>query len=179
MFFQLFRNGTVEKTWGKGYCTIEPLTAETVSYATRYTHKKSGKEKTNKGVPEFQRQSQKIGLEYWEQNKDEIINDTGIWLKTKDKAKLVKIPRYFRKKWEEENPLQYEMFIDWEMSRNEKLEREEMSKTDKTRLDYMNDKIESSKYIYTLLKRQNLDIQQDYQEANDNIKREIEKRLTG
>ena len=65
------------------------------------------------------------------------------------------------------------------MSRNEKLEKEEMSKTDKTRLDYMNDKIESSKYIYTLLKRQNLDAQQEYQEANDNIKQEIQKRLTG
>lgn len=177
--YEMYRSDTIEKTWKKGYCTIEPLTAETVSYATRYTHKKSGKEKENKGIPEFQRQSQNIGLKYWEENKEEIINDTGIWLKTKDKAKLVKIPRYFRKKWQEENPLQYEMFIDWEMSRNEKLEREEMSKTDKTRLDYMNDKIESSKFIYSLLKRQNLDAQQEYQEANDNIKQEIQKRLTG
>lgn len=177
--YPMYRSETIDKTWGKGYCTVEPLTPETVSYATRYTHKKSGEEKTNKGVPEQQHQSQGIGKKYWELYKEEIINDTGIWIKTKNKAKLVKIPRYFRKKWQNENPLQYETFIDWEMKQQEKQKEAELKQTDKTILQLLKDKVETSKIIYNMLKRQNLDIQSQIHEANENIKETLKKRLTG
>lgn len=177
--YEMYRSKLIEKTWNKGFCTIEPLTAETVSYATRYTNKKSGKAKTNKGIPEFQQQSQGIGLNYWIQNKDEIINDTGIWIKKQDKAKLVKIPRYFRKKWQEENPVQHELFIDWKTQRQEQQQKEIMQNTDKPIIDYLKDQVETSKIIYDMLKRQNLDTDEQRQANNDNIKELLKKRLTG
>ena len=177
--YPMYKSETIEKTWRNGFCTIEPLTPETVSYATRYTNKKSGKEKSNKGIPEFQRQSQRIGLEYWNKFKDDIKSDTGIWIKKENKAKLVKIPRYFKKLWEKENPVEYELFIDWSIEKQEKQQKEILSKTDKTKIEYLKSQAESAKIIYQLLKRQNLDVEQQYKETNDNIKQTIKKRLTG
>lgn len=177
--YPMYKSETIDMTWGKGFCTIEPLTAETVSYATRYTNKKSGKAKSNKGVPEQQHQSQGIGKKYWELYKEEIINDTGIWIKKKDKARLVKIPRYFTKMWQKENPVQYELFMDWKTHQQEEQQKEIMSKTDKSLIDYLKDKVETSKIIYEMLKRQYLDTDEQNRAINDNIKQMIKKRLTG
>lgn len=172
--YPMYRSSTIDQNWttGKGksksnngFATIEPLTMETVSYATRYTNKKSGNAKINKGVPEFQAQSQRIGLKYWNLHKEEIKNDTGIWIKKKDKAKLVKIPRYFKKLWAEENPIEYEMYIDWETKRMDNITKEKLAQTDKPISDYIKDNAESSKIIYQLLKRNSIET---HQQANDN-----------
>lgn len=172
--YPMYRSSTIDQNWttGKGksksnngFATIEPLTVETISYATRYTNKKSGKAKINKGVHEFQAQSQRIGLEYWNLYKKDIKTDTGIWIKKKDKAKLVKIPRYFKKLWAEENPIEYEMYTDWEMLRMENIMKNELALTDKPLINYIKDKVESSKFIYQLLKRNSIET---HQHANDN-----------
>lgn len=176
--YDMFKSETIEKTWGKGFCTIEPLTAETVSYATRYTHKKACKEKSNKGVKEFQRQSQKIGLDYWNIYKNDIKSDTGIWLKKQDKAKLVKIPRYFKKLWQIEEPVTYELYIEYTTMKQEQQEKEILSKTDKTKIEYLKTQVETSKIIYNMLKRHNLDTDSQNKAINDNIKETIKKRLT-
>lgn len=176
--YPMYKSETIQnKTWKKGICTIEPVTPETVSYATRYTNKKSGKAKTNKGIPEFQRQSQNIGLNYWNLHKEEIKEDTGIWIKKKNKAKLVKIPRYFKKKWQEENPVEYEYFIDWSIWNQEKEQKKKMDRTDKSLIDQIKDNVETSKIIYNLLKRENLDTDEQLYYANKNTKQARKKLL--
>lgn len=51
-----------------------------------------------------------IGRLYWEQNKEKIKRNKGIFLKIKDKVKLKPIPRYFKKLWENENWEEYYRF---------------------------------------------------------------------
>lgn len=62
--------------------------------------------------PEFIVMSRGVGLgwTYWNDNKEKIKRNKGIWLKIKDKTKLKPIPRYFKKLWEKENYEEYYRF---------------------------------------------------------------------
>ena len=44
---------------------------------------------------------------YWEENKEKLKKQNGIFVLIKDKVKLKKLPRYFKKQWEKENFEEY------------------------------------------------------------------------
>lgn len=69
-----------------------------------------------------------IGLLEWLENKEKIKRSSGIFIKIKDVVKLKPIPRYFKKKWEAENWLEYERWKmreceKWRTNKEEKLKR--------------------------------------------------------
>ncbi len=135
--FPMYTSELIENKWGMGICTVEYLTPETVSYTTRYTRKKSGNAKVNAGVPEFQAQSQGIGIEYWAINKEKIKDNLGIWIKRGDKADIAPIPRAFKKQWKLENPIEYECFCDWQMLTNERIENERKKRSNLSKIEYL------------------------------------------
>lgn len=51
-----------------------------------------------------------IGRKYWEENKEKIKRNQGIYVTTKDGTKLKPIPKYFKKLWEKENYVEYYRF---------------------------------------------------------------------
>lgn len=85
----------LEKLWGKGFCTIGKVTAESAAYVARYTIKKQNFEKPKAWADEFRLMSRNPGIarsyinENWKQiyEFDEIIHD----------GKSYKPPRYFDK----------------------------------------------------------------------------------
>lgn len=167
--YPMYKSKFVQETWGMGICTLQPTNSATISYATRYTNKKAGEAKTNAGVPEFQCQSQGIGKKYWELNKEKIIENLGIWIKKGDKANCYPIPRYFKKMWKLENPIQYEKFneySEWQMDKAEEIRKQ---KTDLSKIEYIERSTETAKIIYKTLKRRNLETQQERLDiANNN-----------
>lgn len=59
--------------------------------------------------PEFIVASNKpgIGYNYFKLEKEKILRNNGIMIKVKNKAKVFQVPKYFKKKWKEENPEEY------------------------------------------------------------------------
>lgn len=128
---ELYHDGK-KGIWGKGFVTIEDLNYNTACYTARYVQKKAGikpepikwewyedengklkkkqvkthKDKENEFIETSRRPG--IGYEYWQNNKKLIKEMNGILVKTDDyKVKLKKIPRYFKKLWEQENWEEY------------------------------------------------------------------------
>lgn len=166
--YPMYKSDIIQQTWGKGICTLQPINAKTISYATRYTNKKSGKAKSNAGVNEFQCQSQGIGKDYWEINKDKIIENLGIWIKKDETAHLYPIPRYYKKFWQKENRLQFELYQDYQELKNEQKEEERKQKTDLSKIEYIKRSTESAKIIYETLKRNGIEAQNERLDiAND------------
>ena len=51
-----------------------------------------------------------IGRQYWEENKEKIKRNKGVFIKADDHVKLKPIPKYFKKVWEDENWIEYHQF---------------------------------------------------------------------
>lgn len=78
-----------------------------------YTHAiKETVRKTNIPEKEFIVMSRGVGIgrQYWEENKEKIKRNKGIFIKVDDHAKLKPIPKYFKKVWEDENWVEYHQF---------------------------------------------------------------------
>lgn len=89
----------VNNLWSHGYVVIAPANAANIGYTTRYTYKKVGVGLSLKkfGLQDnFLLCSQKLGLDYFLQNKDKIIKDNAIYFN----GQRYSIPRYFLKKLE-------------------------------------------------------------------------------
>lgn len=157
--FPMYTSEYIDKKWAMGITTIQPLTPETASYATRYTNKKSGKAKKNKNVPEFQAQSIGIGKKYWEIKKEEIIEDLGIWIKRDSGTICAQIPDYYKKLWKKERPIQYETFLDWQERQMEKIENERKQLSNLSKIEYIRNKAETASIILNYLKRSNYEEQ--------------------
>ena len=92
----------LEKIWGKGFVVVGKITQESAAYVARYTRKKSGLCEQKKKIAEFILSSKDggIGYYYWQDKKDEIKRNMGIFIKNKDGKVLLKgIPRYMEKLW--------------------------------------------------------------------------------
>lgn len=102
----LYNSEKLEKIWGKGLIIIGNVSYESASYVARYTNKKiDEKIYKNKEQPYINMSRGKnngIGLQYWEQRKEKIKSNGGIYVKTNKGVRLKTIPKYFIKKWEEE-----------------------------------------------------------------------------
>lgn len=132
----------------RGFSIIGELTYKSACYVARYCQKKAGIEskprrwkwieEVNKKTGEIKQvkkivkenkiredefinssRNPGIGRNYWERHKEEIKKNNGIWVND-GKAKLKRIPRYFRKRWNEENWLEFET---WKYNQSKKAEK--------------------------------------------------------
>lgn len=117
----LYTSKKLNKIWGKGFVIIGNLNYRSACYVARYVTKKLygriGKIVYNQRKPEFTESSRNggIGILEWTKNKLKIVENKGIYVKTKDTVKLKKIPKFFLKKWkeseEEIGEYDYDMYI--------------------------------------------------------------------
>lgn len=131
----IYKSKTIDKIWGKGYCPIGKITYESASYVARYTMKKNGlakikrqyyeveelNEKTGvikrkrkfknikgKQEAEFLTMSQGIGRNWFIKNINSIRSNDCIIIHGKNGAKTKRVPRYYRKIWQQIDWLDYE-----------------------------------------------------------------------
>lgn len=109
--FVTFNSDIFNKLWQNGFVTINEFTYETASYVARYMLKKQ------KGfdslayseyglVPEFVNMSRNpgIGYDYYNNNRDRIFEDGYVSIKNSKGIQHEKIPRYFERLLEKEDP---------------------------------------------------------------------------
>lgn len=108
----LWSSEKLEQIWGKGFVTIGDLTPQSAAYIARYMLKKQkGKEKKyyyeKEGIiQEYTTMSRMpgIGLDWYEQHKEEIWLRDCIYVPQRNKAPLkIKVPRYYNKQLEKED----------------------------------------------------------------------------
>jgi hypothetical protein len=121
----IYKSETLNKLWGKGFCSIGNLTFESCAYVARYVMKKvngdMAKEHYKKEVdicpntgqinnidltPEYITMSRNpaIAKEYFSDYQDEIIATDSLLLNRKGQTYPVRPPRYFSKIIEKSNP---------------------------------------------------------------------------
>jgi hypothetical protein len=120
---QLYRSATLEKLWPYGYSTIGSVTFESAAYVARYClKKKHGDQATMKynvidystgeiigeKIPEYQTQSNGIGLEWYKKYKSEVYTTDSCM----HKGMHLKPPRYYDKKFEVDNPNEFQEIKD-------------------------------------------------------------------
>ena len=105
----LWKSKTIHDLWGKGFTPIGTLTYESACYVARYCQKKMATDENN---GEFIRMSRMpgIGITEWQKNKEKLKNNGNILIKLKDKVTTKNLPRYFLKKWQEEDWQELEKF---------------------------------------------------------------------
>lgn len=107
-----------------------------------------------------------IGLKYWEENKEKILRNKGIFIKINDKLKLKPIPRYFLKKLEQES---YEKLYNYkyEIKKNMLKNREHILKKINTR-NSLNEELTEQKKdkIYHEYLKKNLTEREKYLKRN-------------
>lgn len=137
--YQRFHSKWLDEIWGLGRTEIGSVTYESCRYVARYVIKKrKGKEakyyEEAKIFPEFVNMSLKpgIGMQYFEDHKDEIYKTDKIYLQG---GRTVKPPRYFDKLMDEEQ-LQRELGEFW--SFRDFIEPDE-AKTVKVESEFMRD----------------------------------------
>ena len=138
---KLYKSKELSKIWGKGFVIIGSLTYRSACYVSRYCTKKMFKKRSWSEKAEIKPEcticSKGIGLEYWEKFKESIKQNNGILIKIDKNVKNKRIPKYFMKKWKEENELEY----DWKTYENSVRARthweETLSKTTLTEEQYL------------------------------------------
>ncbi len=126
--YMLYKSPKLQKIWSHGFVIIGKLNYETASYIARYVQKKAGippkrrnyiidkdgtrhiikdKKELEEPLQEFLLMSQGIGLEYWKKNKEKMKRNGFYTIQTEKGPKRIPLPRYFKKKWEEENWEEY------------------------------------------------------------------------
>ena len=139
-----WKSHEIEKFWDKGIIDICDLEWSDAAYTARYCAKKLFKQVSdlqyaaNGKVPEFVRMSNGIGKDYFIENKEKIIKQDGVIAKTvKGNVAKVKMPRYYLKMIEKENPELYQAIKESRKhmaERNRKMEQQLSDYTDKEKL---------------------------------------------
>lgn len=90
-----------QKCWTNGFVSVGGVSPESINYVTGYVRKKMIKKSAKPEdfgclhrLPEFQLQSQGLGLKFYEQNRDHILSSLSLRIQGHREA----IPRYFLKK---------------------------------------------------------------------------------
>lgn len=104
-------------------------TAKILFQKTRTRWKRTELKDPNKPKEEFILSSLRpaIGLQYWNENKDKIKRNSGIFVQFDNKVKLKPIPTYFKKKWKEENPEEYYIWAYKQQKNADKILRQKIS----------------------------------------------------
>lgn len=139
----LYTSKTLSKIWGKGYVIIGNLNYQSACYVARYVTKKSfgqmAKIIYKDKNPEFTESSRNggIGIMKWINEKVEIIKNKGIYIKIKDTVKLKRIPKFYMKKFKDENPCDYEWFVFENIMTAKENKQKILSKTTLTESEYL------------------------------------------
>lgn len=155
----LFKSKTIDKVWGMGHVDLNEVNYETCAYVARYVVKKykgsdSKEHYEELGIePEFQGNSQGIGKEFYINNKEKIWAQEAFWQITKKGLKRVKLPRYFDKQIEKENPERFEEIVEKRKQQSYKTWEELLSKTSISKTEYINNQDSKSKNRYKKLNR--------------------------
>ena len=157
----LYKSKELTKIWGKGFVIVGNLTYQSACYVARYVSKKIFKDPKHADLigiqKEFILSSRKggLGLKYWKDNKEKIINNGGIFIKIGDKVKLKNIPRYYMRKWDEEEDLEIDFYKVEKMQKGKERWKEILSRTDLTESEYMKQLEESLMEKAQILRRDN------------------------
>lgn len=156
----IYKSKTINKIWGLGHCPIGLITYESASYVARYTMKKNGLAKTEreyydaeeidpktgeiklkrkfrnkKGKQESEFISMStcpgIGKQWFLNNIEKIKENKCIILKSHKDVKMRKVPRYYRKIWQQINWEEYEK---WKLEIKNKFEEDEKRELEKYNL---------------------------------------------
>ncbi|WGL31322.1 replication initiator protein [Dipodfec virus UOA04_Rod_907] len=135
----------IEEIWGMGRITLMPLNYETAAYVARYIVKKQkgpgSKElyELSGQHPEYTTMSRMPGIasEYYNEKKGELYETQKIWLQTQKKIRKVKLPRYFDKRFEIDEPEEMKRIKKQRKELNEMRTNTILSRTDKTREEYL------------------------------------------
>ena len=140
---RLFISKTITKIWGKGFTTIGDLNYKSACYVSRYCTKKMFNVKNNelkaaKIQPEFILMSRNggIGIKYWNEYQKAILERDGILIKTKDKVKNKRIPKYFERKYKEQNESEFKKYQDKKIIKGKINMKKILENTSMTESDY-------------------------------------------
>lgn len=147
-----WKSKELEKYWDKGYIDVAELEWSCAAYVARYCTKKLSFD--NKDIyymsgrlPEFVRMSNGIGMDYYEENKNQIYQHDEMVMKTvKGNTGSYKPPKAFDKKMKEQDP---DFFRKLQKSRQHEAERRQ--KMIETLTDYTD-------YEMLKLKTENLSV---------------------
>lgn len=142
--YPLFKSEQMNKLWPYGWVDCNEVTKETCDYVARYTTKKlygeiGDDEYERKGrVPPFLNMSRNpgIGFNYFENNKQNFLDQKPLYLKTKNGLKQLNSIRYYDKQLEKFFPDEFEKFKE---SRSEKIDsywNDLLTKTDVQEFEY-------------------------------------------
>lgn len=109
---KLYTSEKLKKIWKNGFVIVGRATYESACYVSRYVSKKAFKKQRKDIEPEFIETSRNggIGLIYWLENKEKIIENQGLFIKIKGKVKLKNIPKYFMRKFEQLDMFEFDKF---------------------------------------------------------------------
>lgn len=140
---RLFISKKLTEIWGKGFVIVGKLTYQSACYVARYVSKKLFKKTAHYNATKIQREftlcstNGGIGISYWKKYKGKIVESHGIFIKIKDKVKLKNIPKYFMRKWSEENDIDYDWYVYEKCERGIKIWGEMLSKTSLSESEYL------------------------------------------
>lgn len=123
-FKEHFKHYDIEKWWGKGFVDVAKQEWSNAAYVARYCMKKqTNKEYEEMGkVPEYIRMSKGIGMDYYQQHKDEIYQHDEIIMKTvKGNNGSYRPPKAFDIKKEQEDPIGFQKIKKERIKKAEKL----------------------------------------------------------
>lgn len=109
---RLYRSETLDKLWGKGYCTIGDVTFESAAYVARYVTKKINGTKAEghykDRIPEYVTMSRNSGLGkgWFLKYKNDVFPQDNIIIRGGIKCKP---PKYYDKQYELTDPKKYEI----------------------------------------------------------------------
>ena len=116
-FYKLSKDGfpyyispMLTSIWGKGYCSVAAVSFETCAYVARYVTKKLtgevGKEAYEGIQPEFVNMSRRpgIGKDWYDQYKSDLYPYDEAIFNGNGKTRVMRVPRYYDKLLEQEDP---------------------------------------------------------------------------
>lgn len=159
----LYTSKKLASIWGKGHVIIGDVNYQTACYVSRYITKKKFGEK-GRFLDEWYRDAEfsetsrngGIGLKYWQENKKNILDNNGIFIKVKDKVKLKPITKYFKKKFKEEDEYEYESYMMYEKERIEDIYDSILKETNLNKDQYLELQHKRLQEKMKLLKRDNI-----------------------
>lgn len=159
--YPLFKSKDMEKLWPFGFVDCNEVTKETCEYVARYTTKKlygdyAKEEYEAKGreVPFLNMsRSPGIGFDYFEDNKENFLNEQPMYIASKKGLTQINSIRYYDKQLEKLYPEEYEKLKERRISRIDKHWDELMSRTDLEEFQYLLNQDAKSQSMQKKLKR--------------------------
>ena len=141
---RLFKCKKIQEIWGKGFITVGDMNYQSACYVARYCTKKMFNKVKNQDLkkaeiqPEFILMSRNggIGIKYWEQYQKKILENEGIILNSNGKIKCKQIPRYFEKKYKEQDEIKFEKYKNKKMLKGIKAFNKLLEKTSLNESEY-------------------------------------------